>query len=162
MESGETNIYERLFKLWASITKLIMSGNRSPYRIADMLQKIVDEKQRKLALYTHPKQNPSYDDSFTAFWEQLKKDGILELFPSHDDEMVREWIRHPHMYPNKFKKAEPLLWGSYGKQTDGKEDDGVAYLQWNENPREGEPHLEILWYSVDEWVYDHQALIEVK
>lgn len=36
------NAYERLFKLWAMICKMIMDGVRDPGKVADVLQTIVD------------------------------------------------------------------------------------------------------------------------
>lgn len=43
MSNGEINVFERLFKLWAMVTKLIMDGKRDPHKVADILQRIVDK-----------------------------------------------------------------------------------------------------------------------
>ena len=37
------NVYERIFKLWSSICKMIVDGVRDPEKVADALQVIVDE-----------------------------------------------------------------------------------------------------------------------
>lgn len=37
------NIFERIFKLWTMICKMIMEGTRDPYKVAQVLQSIVDE-----------------------------------------------------------------------------------------------------------------------
>lgn len=39
----ESNIYERLWKLYIMIGKMIMDGVRDPHKVADLLQTIVDE-----------------------------------------------------------------------------------------------------------------------
>lgn len=36
------NVYERIFKLWASISKMIVDGARDPEKVAELLQTIVD------------------------------------------------------------------------------------------------------------------------
>jgi len=40
--SNDTNIFERVFKLWAKIAMLIVEGKRDPHKIADVLQKILE------------------------------------------------------------------------------------------------------------------------
>ena len=42
MSSG--NVYERLFKLFGNIAKLVMDGKRVPEKVADVFQTIIDEK----------------------------------------------------------------------------------------------------------------------
>lgn len=37
------NVYERIFKLWSAICKMIVDGARDPERVAEVLQAIVDE-----------------------------------------------------------------------------------------------------------------------
>ena len=37
------NVFERLFKLWAMVAKLVLDGKRDPQRVADILQGIVNE-----------------------------------------------------------------------------------------------------------------------
>jgi len=46
MSNDNQNAYERLFKLWACICKLIMDGKRDPGLVADVLQKIKDDSKR--------------------------------------------------------------------------------------------------------------------
>lgn len=41
---GSGNVYERLFKLWATVAKLVLDGKRDAERVAQALQAIVDEK----------------------------------------------------------------------------------------------------------------------
>jgi len=41
--SNEKNVYERLWKLWTMICKMIMDGVRDPYKVAEILQGIVTE-----------------------------------------------------------------------------------------------------------------------
>ena len=36
------NIFERLFRLWSAICKMIVDGARDPYEVAEMLQAIID------------------------------------------------------------------------------------------------------------------------
>jgi len=38
----EVSVYERLWKLWAMISKMIMDGVRDPQKVADLLQTVVD------------------------------------------------------------------------------------------------------------------------
>jgi len=38
----ESNVYERLWKLWAMVCKMIMDGVRDPEKVAEVLQTIVD------------------------------------------------------------------------------------------------------------------------
>ena len=40
--SSDVNVWERLFKLWASICKLLVDGKRDLEKVASILQKIVD------------------------------------------------------------------------------------------------------------------------
>lgn len=40
---SNNNPYERLFKIWATISKLVLDGKRNPVRVADHLQQIIDE-----------------------------------------------------------------------------------------------------------------------
>lgn len=42
MSSG--NVYESLFKQWASVSKLVVDGKRSPEEVCRLLQMIIDEK----------------------------------------------------------------------------------------------------------------------
>lgn len=42
--SSDNNVFERLFKLWATVCKLIVDGKRDPEKVLSLLQKIVDEK----------------------------------------------------------------------------------------------------------------------
>lgn len=42
MSSG--NVFERLFKLWGSVCKLVMDGKRSAQQVCDILQNIIEEK----------------------------------------------------------------------------------------------------------------------
>ena len=42
-QKKETNVYERLFKLWSTICKMVVDGVRDPEKVADVLQAIVDE-----------------------------------------------------------------------------------------------------------------------
>lgn len=42
--SNDTNLWERLFKLWAKISMMIMDGKRGLYEVVEHLQKVVDEK----------------------------------------------------------------------------------------------------------------------
>ena len=44
------NIFERLFKLWTSVCKLVLDGKRDPKLIATILQGIVDESAPATAL----------------------------------------------------------------------------------------------------------------
>ncbi len=43
MSNDNTNPFERLFKLWAMVCKLVLDGKRDPVLVADALQKVVDE-----------------------------------------------------------------------------------------------------------------------
>ena len=45
--SNNKNVFERLFKLWAMVCKLIMDGKRDPDAVADSLQVIVNEPVAK-------------------------------------------------------------------------------------------------------------------
>lgn len=51
MSSG--NVFERLFKLWATVCKLVVDGKRRAEDVVEVLQKIVDEPQpaEKFALF---------------------------------------------------------------------------------------------------------------
>ncbi|MBP6883936.1 MAG: hypothetical protein KBC06_01745 [Candidatus Pacebacteria bacterium] len=43
MSNGRAgNVYERLFKLWAMICKMVMDGTRDAHKVAEVLQTIVD------------------------------------------------------------------------------------------------------------------------
>lgn len=39
---SDGNVYERLFKLWSAICKMIVDGARDPYKVAEVLQGIID------------------------------------------------------------------------------------------------------------------------
>ena len=49
-EKKETNVWERITKLWFSIGKMLLDGVRDPERVAETLQNIVDEEERKVYL----------------------------------------------------------------------------------------------------------------
>ncbi len=51
MGNGEKNVFERLFKLWAKVCKLIIEGRRDAESIALILQKIVDGAIGCLSLF---------------------------------------------------------------------------------------------------------------
>lgn len=50
--SSDNNVFERIFKLWASVCKLILDGKRDAEKVAKMLQEIVDGEVNSF------KQNP--------------------------------------------------------------------------------------------------------
>ncbi len=52
------NVFERLFKLWAAICKMIMDGQRDPERMATVLQGIVDEPDPEFITKTKKDDNP--------------------------------------------------------------------------------------------------------
>lgn len=45
------NSYERLFKLWTMVCKMIMDGKRSVEQVADLLQTVVDGKAQEVNKY---------------------------------------------------------------------------------------------------------------
>ena len=58
MSNDNTNPFERLFKLWAMVCKLVLDGKRDPVLVVDALQKIVDENPNLIIRVTRPDRNP--------------------------------------------------------------------------------------------------------
>lgn len=134
MSSG--NQYEKLFKLWATVSKLVIDGKRDVHRVAKMLQSIVDESGKvervdltKVELYLHDKQKKN--DSWIRGYvleKHLEKTGLIDRCLSLED--VRPWIDHPENYPEEFKGKVVLLWKSVRDRLGGRD---CACLTWRDN-----------------------------
>ncbi len=109
MSSG--NQYERLFKLWATVSKLVVDGKRSIGRVIDALQQIVDEA-RSWKLDLHPTQE---DGEVIQGWDLEKYYDGPEFKGRHyslESPEVKGWIRDPTTYPDEFKGKAVFLWES--------------------------------------------------
>ena len=70
----ETNIYERLWKLYIMVGKMIMDGVRDPKGVAEILQTIVDEGE----VYLKRENEASFGDIRVVIFE-LIKDATFQL-----------------------------------------------------------------------------------
>ncbi|MBI5222311.1 MAG: hypothetical protein HY980_02330 [Candidatus Magasanikbacteria bacterium] len=64
MSSGNGNVFEVLFKLWASICKMILDGARKAEEVAKYLQRVNDDPNFMAAL-DHPAQASVNTDTVT-------------------------------------------------------------------------------------------------
>ena len=125
MSSG--NQFERLFKLFAAVSKLVVDGKRSATKVTDLLQSIVDEVQPIFTLYLAPGQeNGGWMKGFDLE-KHLEETKLIERAFSLDDELVKGWLENPSAYPEEFKGKAIFLWKS--KRASGGFTD-VAYLCW--------------------------------
>lgn len=73
------NVFERLFKLWASICKMIVDLKRDPEKVAKVLQDIVDDSGHFVNVkdfsivvpenYNHERQLESFEsENYSKFW----------------------------------------------------------------------------------------------
>lgn len=122
------NQFARLFKLWASVSRLVLDGKRSAKRVADLLQKVVEEKQSKFTLYLSKKQREGGLISGFDLEADLKKNDLLEITVSLEHEVVKNWIADPSTYPEEYKGKAIFLWKS---QQDVGRSRVVAYLIWS-------------------------------
>src|SRR3989344_1209014 len=125
MSSG--NQFERLFKLWATVTKLVIDGKRSAAKVADTLQSIVDE-QLPSKLYLAPgQQNGGVMVGFDLE-KHLQEEKLIERAYTLEDELVKSWLENPASYPEEFKNKAIFLWKSQRASGDYRE---VACLCWH-------------------------------
>lgn len=110
MSSG--NQFERLFKLWATVAKLVVDGKRNATKVADMLQSIVDEAQPAYELYLFGKQKTGGDETGFTIEEHLTETKLIDRCFSLEDELVKDWIANPATYPEEFKGKAIVLWKS--------------------------------------------------
>lgn len=126
--SNDKNQFERLFKLWAVVAKLVLDGKRSATKVADLLQAIVDEVQTKFELYTIPGQSSQGEKTGEDIENCLTYSGLMDRCLSKDDDIIKGWLNDPYSYPGEFKGKCIILWKSQTGDGDGRQ---VAYLVWN-------------------------------
>ena len=117
MSSG--NEYERLFKLWATVAKLVVDGKRDAAEVAYSLQEIVDKHNSLIR-----------SSLFTLLEKRLEEGGRIDLDPSLDDEEIKGWIAKPGTYPRGYRSKAVFLWESVRSPMGNGE---VAYLVFINN-----------------------------
>ncbi|MDO8569452.1 MAG: hypothetical protein Q7R89_01545 [bacterium] len=127
MSSG--NQFKRLFKLWATVAKLVVDGKRNMAKVADVLQSIVDVQQSTFQLYLAPGQENGGTIRGYDLEKYLKEGGLMDRAFSLEDELVKGWIADPSTYPEELKGKAVFLWKS--KRSSG-DSTIVAYLCWND------------------------------
>ena len=127
MSSG--NQFERLFKLWATVAKLVIDGRRSATKVADVLQSIVDEAvDIHPTIYLHDQQK---NGGLIEGWnlnKHLNETGLISRAYSLEDEVVKGWVTNPSAYPKKFRMNRVFLWKSIRASEDRIQ---VACLIWD-------------------------------
>lgn len=121
---------ERLWKLETQVNKLILDGKRSPQRLLDVLQSMLQERFCQLELYLHPKQKEA-DGRIKGFDldQHLRAEGLYERALSLEDVEVKNWLENPETYPEEYKSKAIFLWKS---QRDSGGYCKVAYLLWRD------------------------------
>ncbi len=149
----ESDIYGRLFKLWAMVTKLILDGKRSPHKVADVLQIILEEHMLRFVFYRRAK--ASRHTSAVVMQYLLKRDGVLHRALSANDDVVKEWLRNPQMYPSDLKSFEWILWKDVQMDPDGVT--GVApAMVWNRDTKS----VKIIGYeAMDDFYNPNMAVL---
>ncbi|MEK7607572.1 MAG: hypothetical protein AAB484_01415 [Patescibacteria group bacterium] len=109
MSNNKLNPFERLFKLQATVGKLVLDGKRDPELIASIFQKIVDENSFETVAAT-----PT-----TAKWEV--RDGVIYVtLPASDGTTGQGWIKRLKSKGFRLSEyAEGLLQSSDFKPTTG-------------------------------------------
>jgi hypothetical protein len=144
MSSG--NQYDRLFKLFATVAKLVIDGKRNAMKVADTLQSIVDEVQPNFILYLAPAQeNGGWITGFDLE-QHLITEKLIERCYSLDDKLVQGWINNPSTYPEEFKGKAVFLWKSTRTSDSGR---SIACLYWDDyRVVVGWRWLGLRWYGV--------------
>ena len=87
-----------------------------------------NENIEGVELFRHEKQkNGGWIKGFELD-KYLNEEGLIDRCFSVDDEIVKNWIKHPETYPEELKKVYPFLWKS---QLASGDDRSVAYLVWD-------------------------------
>ena len=153
MSSG--NIYERLFKLWATVAKLVMNGSRDPHKVAEILQGIVESgyvAKETFELYLHPRQKNGGQIKGFDLEKHLNGPEFLGRHFSLESPLVKGWIANPETYPKELKGKAIFLWGSKKNGSGGGR--GVAYLLWSDG------HVIVVWYWLEGvWLGHGPALL---
>ncbi len=148
--SNGVNQFERLFKLWATVAKLVLDGKRSAQKVADALQSIVNEAHGFSMLYFHSKQMGKVEGDWisgTDLNRHLLRQGLYSRTLSLEDERVQEWIANPSAYPEEYRGKVVCLWKS---QKDGH----VTVLMWFN----GQLYVDSLWIG-GKWNYLSPVLL---
>ena len=90
------NAFERLFKLWSAISKMVVDGTRDPYKVAEVFQSIVDGQTWERVYL-----NLLFETSDALVFKQIDGGSYTEIFGSLgkkrskwlDVRQVDEWCR---------------------------------------------------------------------
>lgn len=119
---------ERLWKLETQVNKLILDGKRSPQRLLEVLQSMLEEKFRKLELWLHDRQKKDgWIKGFDLDRYIRETPGLYERTLSLEDPEVKQWLEYPETYPEEYKDKAVFLWKS--QQASGGSR-CVAFLIW--------------------------------
>ncbi len=126
MSNDTTNLWERLFKLWAKICMMIVDGKRGLYEVAEHLQVIIDEKVQFLPLDQKFQQvmnlgvitvpdDYEHGTRLTKFWEKFGDD-FSESFPEYNrPDLCDEVFSKPsHILSPKQQYRVRIFGGVYG------------------------------------------------
>lgn len=81
---NDKNVYERLWKLWTMICKMIMDGARDPDKVADILQTIVDSSKGYLRRL-YETEVIKLGEAVFAVYEMVSSGTFTQLFGSLGD-----------------------------------------------------------------------------
>jgi len=108
--SSVKNEYERLFKLWATVTKLILDGKRDIKLVAGRLQSIVDGERQLFELYLSPAQSSGGTDGYDLL-RHLTQSGFINRCHSLTSIVIAYWEAYPSTYyPLEFRQSTVYLW----------------------------------------------------
>lgn len=130
MSSGKTNVWKRIFDLWAFIVKMVQNGRRSPEWLANKLQAIADEPAPKFELHLHPKQEAGGVIRGSDLEIYLIETKRIERALSLESPEVQGWLKNPETYPKEFRGRAICLWGSIRESGGHRK---VACLIWDGN-----------------------------
>jgi hypothetical protein len=125
MSSG--NQFERVFKLWASVSKLVVDRKRRVEAVANLLQSVIDDPG--YVLYLAPDQKNGGTMTGFEVVRDLIANNLVSRFQSLESPLVKSWLENPVTYPEEFKGRAIFIWGSqriYGGRP------SVAYLIWDD------------------------------
>ena len=108
MSSG--NQYERIFKLWATVAKLVVDGKRSITKVIDFLQSVVSEQHLE-EYFTYAQKRGNYVRG-PDIYNDLRERRLLHRVLLLEDKLVDDWRKNPSSYPKEFRDKTVTLWGS--------------------------------------------------
>jgi len=128
-DKKNVNEFERLFKLWATVGKLILDGKRSVATVSEALQKIVEGVGDTVWRLHSPRPDQYLPDYFgTDLDKDLLYSTVHNMTMGPEDTVVFEWIMNPSTYPFELRENSVFLWKAQRVVNKKKE---VCYMDYD-------------------------------